>query len=127
MLHGDIYVRYNKQDLFDKGTRGGSKFDAPNMFMLMGQRNVGTKGLFHFNTMFSLDPMTVGEEGYPLLFQTGETFNNKPLVDRQHPHDLFSELSVSYANAFNRRSDIFFYLAYPCDPWIHPGGLKFKV
>src|SRR5215217_7703897 len=60
MLHGDVYLRYNKQDLFDKGTRGGEKWDAPNMVMLMGQRNVGANGLFHFNTMVSLDPITVG-------------------------------------------------------------------
>src|SRR3982751_1897488 len=92
MLHGDVYLRYNKQDLFDKGSRGDEKFDAPNMVMLMGQRNVGRNGLFHFNTMFSLDPLTVGEDGYPLLLQTGETYNDSPIVDRQHPHDLFSEL-----------------------------------
>ena len=101
MLHGNVYVRYNKQDLFDKGSRGDSKFDAPNMLMLMGQRNVGRRGLFHFNVMGSLDPVTVGEEGYPLLFQTGETYQGQPLIDRQHPHDLISELSVSYAHALS--------------------------
>ncbi|HEU4902062.1 MAG TPA: hypothetical protein VFT06_04695, partial [Flavisolibacter sp.] len=67
MLHGDVFLRYNKQDLLNKGQRGDSKFDAPNMVMLMGQRTVGKKGLFHFNTMFSLDPLTVGNGGYPLL------------------------------------------------------------
>ena len=120
MLHGDIYLRYNKQDLFDKGSRGDAKFDAPNMVMFMGQRNVGRKGLFHFNTMLSLDPLTVGEEGYPLLFQTGETYQGAPLVDRQHPHDLFSELSVSYAHALSRESDLFLYLGYPGEPALGP-------
>ncbi|HSB92977.1 MAG TPA: hypothetical protein VLC28_07675 [Flavitalea sp.] len=122
MLHGDIYFRYNKQDLFDKGSRGDAKFDAPNMVMFMGQRNVGKKGLFHFNTMFSLDPLTVGEEGYPLLFQTGETYQGAPLVDRQHPHDLFSELSVSYAYALSRESDVFVYLGYPGEPALGPAA-----
>jgi hypothetical protein len=46
MLHGNVYLRYNKQDLLNKGSRGDEKFDAPNMVMLMGQRNVGEKGLF---------------------------------------------------------------------------------
>ena len=96
MIHGNIFVRYNRQDIGEKGTRGDSKVDAPNWFMAMGQRRVGVKGLFHFNTMFSLDPL-FGGDGYPLLFQTGETFKGEPLVDRQHPHNLFSELSIAYS------------------------------
>ena len=107
MVHGSVYLRYNKQDLFEKGSRGDAKFDAPNMVMFMGQRNVGEKGLFHFSTMLSLDPWTVGGNGYPLLFQTGESYKGEPLVDRQHPHDLFSELSVSYSHAFSKKSDLF--------------------
>lgn len=120
MLHGDVYLRYNKQDLFNNGSRGGAKWDAPNMIMLMGQRNVGKKGLFHFNTMLSLDPLTVGEAGYPLLFQTGESYKGQPLIDKQHPHDLFSELSVSYAHAFSKKFDAFAYIAYPGEPALGP-------
>jgi hypothetical protein len=116
MLHGNVFIRYNKTDLFDKGTRGDSKFDIPNWFMAMGQRKVGQRGLFHFNTMFSLDAPIVGGEGYPLLFQSGETWEGKPLIDRQHPHDLFSELSVSYAHAFSKKVDAFVYLGYPGEP-----------
>jgi hypothetical protein len=120
MMHGNLFLRYNKQDVFNKGIRGGEKFDAPNMWMFMGQRNIGQKGLFHFSTMLSLDPLTVGKSGYPLLFQTGESYKGKPLIDRQHPHDLFSELSVSYAHAFSRRSDVFVYLGYPGEPALGP-------
>ena len=122
MLHGDVYLRYNKQDLLEKGSRGGSKFDAPNMMMLMGQKQVGAKGLFHFNTMFSLDPLTVGAGGYPLLFQTGEAYKGQPLVDRQHPHDLFSELSFSYAQALSKKADLFVYLGYPGEPALGPAA-----
>ncbi|NCI45295.1 hypothetical protein [Sediminibacterium soli] len=123
MLHGEAYLRYNKQDLFGKtSSRGGNQFDAPNMAMLMGQRNVGSRGLFHFSTMFSLDPLTVGASGYPLLFQTGETYRGQPLVDRQHPHDLFSELSVSYAYALSPRSDLFVYAGYPGEPAMGPSA-----
>jgi hypothetical protein len=66
--------------------------------------------------MMSLDPLTVGNSGYPLLFQTGESFRGEPLVDRQHPHDLFSELSVSYSHAFSRDADAFVYVGYPGEP-----------
>ncbi|HEY0750449.1 MAG TPA: hypothetical protein VGD26_04810, partial [Chitinophagaceae bacterium] len=90
MLHGNVFLRYNKQDLLDKGSRGDEKFDAPNWFMFMGQRPVGQKGLFRFSTMVSLDAAIAGGSGYPLLFQTGESYKGDPLIDRQHPHDLFS-------------------------------------
>jgi hypothetical protein len=122
MLHGNTFIRYNKQDLFNQGTRGDDKFDVPNMWMFMGQRNVGSRGLFHFSAMVSGDPFTVGEEGYPLLFQTGETYQGKPLIDRQHPHDLFSELSVSYAHALTDNSDLFIYLGYPGEPALGPSA-----
>jgi hypothetical protein len=31
-----------------------------------------------------------------LLLQTGETYQGQPLVDRQHPHDLFMETALMY-------------------------------
>jgi hypothetical protein len=127
MVHGNTFLRYNKQDLFDRGSRGADKFDAPNMWMFMGQRNVGTKGLFRFSSMISLDPLTVGGNGYPLLFQTGETYEGQPLIDRQHPHDLFSELSVSYAHALSPQSDIFLYLGYPGEPALGPAAFVHRA
>ncbi|MFT3680780.1 MAG: hypothetical protein QM791_10945 [Ferruginibacter sp.] len=119
MLHGNLFLHYTNQDFSNKGSRGGDKLDAPNWLMLMGQRRVGEKGLFHFNTMFSLDAVT-GGNGYPLLFQSGEAYQGKPLVDRQHPHDLFAELSVSYAHTLSKKADVFVYLAYPGEPALGP-------
>jgi hypothetical protein len=119
MIHGNIFIRYNNQDIQNKGTRGDSKVDAPNWFMAMGQRRVGNKGLFHFNTMFSLDPL-FGGEGYPLLFQTGETYKDQPLVDRQHPHNFFSELSIAYTQSFTKDIDAFVYVGYPGEPALGP-------
>jgi hypothetical protein len=120
MLHGNIFLRYTKQDIDNKGSRGGIKYDAPNWLMFMGQSKVGGKGLFHFSTMFSLDPVTEGGQGYPLLFQSGEAYNGRPIVDRQHPHDLFSELSVSYSHAFSKEADAFIYVGYPGEPALGP-------
>lgn len=119
MLHGNIFLRYNNQDFTGKGSRGDQKFDAPDWLMFMGQRKVGQNGLFHFSTMFSLDAV-FGGNGYPLLFQSGEAYKGSPLFDRQHPHDLFSELSVSYSHAFSEMSDIFVYLGYPGEPALGP-------
>jgi hypothetical protein len=43
-------------------------------------------------------------------------------VDRQHPHDLFSELSVSYAYALSSQSDVFLYIGYPGEPALGPAA-----
>ncbi|OQP59037.1 hypothetical protein [Niastella populi] len=120
MVHGSIFLRYDNQNFNNDDKRGDSRFDAPTWFMVMGQRKVGEKGLFHYSSMFSFDPVIEGGKGYPLLFQTGESYEGKPLVDRQHPHDLFSELSVSYAHAFTRDIDAFVYVGYPGEPALGP-------
>ena len=120
MLHYNLFIRYNKQDLSDKGSRGDDMFDAPNWLMFMGQRQVGEKGLFSFATMFSLDAVITGQKGYPLLFQSGESAHGVSLVDRQHPHDLFSELSVSYSYALSKNADVFAYVGYPGEPALGP-------
>lgn len=120
MLHGNFFLRYNNQDFTDKGTRGDSKVDAPDWVMFMGQRQVGKNGLFHFSIMSSLDAALGGSNGYPLLFQSGEAYKGKSIVDRQHPHDLFSELSVSYAQALSKKADVFAYFGYPGEPALGP-------
>ncbi|HEY1055021.1 MAG TPA: hypothetical protein VGE24_07795, partial [Emticicia sp.] len=104
------------QNMGRKNMRGGEAFSAPNWLMFMGQRKIGKKGLLRFNTMLSADRLTEGGAGYPLLFQTGESWQGRPLVDSQHPHDLFSELSIGYTYAFSKKSDLSFYLAYPGEP-----------
>src|SRR5581483_760599 len=116
MVHGNIFLGYTNQDFTSKGSRGDQKVSVPNWFMLMAQRKMGAKGLFHYNVMLSLDPVTEGGNGYPLLFQSGESWKGKPLVDRQHPHDLFSELSVSYSYAFSQKIDAYVYIGYPGEP-----------
>ncbi|MBO9681646.1 MAG: hypothetical protein J7502_03050 [Flavisolibacter sp.] len=119
MLHYNFFLRYNNQDFTGKGSRGDSKIDVPNFIMLMAQHQVGKNGLFHYNIMSSFDAVT-GGNGYPLLFQSGEAYKGKPIVDRQHPHDLFSELSVSYSQALSKKADVFVYVAYPGEPALGP-------
>src|SRR3954468_24424844 len=41
MIHGSFFFRYNNQDIFKAGSRGGSKIDAPNWLMAMTQHKVG--------------------------------------------------------------------------------------
>lgn len=127
MVHGGIYPRYTSQDIFGAGARGDSDWGSPNWFMLMANRETGKRGLFNFNLMFSLDPLTEGGDGYPLLFQSGETYQGKPLVDRQHPHDLIDELSVAYTHMINEDVDITAYAGYPGEPALGPPAFMHRV
>ena len=62
-------------------------------------------------SMVSLEPLTVQNRRYPLLFQTGETAYGQPIVDGQHPHDLVMELGIQYARPLNSRAMMTFYYA----------------
>lgn len=126
MGHGSVFLRFNSQDMFGAGSRGDSKADAPNWAMLMAQRRVGKNGLLRLAGMLTLDPLTIGGEGYPLLFQTGETWQGKALVDHQHPHDLVSELSVGYTQRIAPGLETFVYLGYPGEPALGPAAFMHR-
>jgi hypothetical protein len=89
MLHGYAWGVYSDQG----GPRGGNKTFVNSMAMVQADRALGNSAHLQLRTMMSLEPL-MKHEGYPNLFATGETANGSPLVDRQHPHDLFMELSA---------------------------------
>jgi hypothetical protein len=99
MQDGLVLGLFNDQG----GPRGGEEFKVPNWWMGMLSRQRG-RHEFALNMMFSLDPATVGDEGYREIFQVGEAFEGKPLVDRQHPHDLFVQLAASWRVSFSERT-----------------------
>ncbi|MFD2573096.1 hypothetical protein ACFSUS_20815 [Spirosoma soli] len=128
MLHYAIYLRYTSQNMNNPDGRGrGQQFGAPNWFMGMAQRKIGQRGLFQVRAMVSLDPLTVSNGGYPLLFQTGETYQDQPLIDKQHPHDLVSELSVSYSHALSKDIDLYGYVGYPGEPAVGPPAFMHRI
>lgn len=91
MAHGVIFADYNQQG----GPRGAGKAESVNWGMLMEQHNLGS-GTILFREMFSAESLTSPHPGFPELFQTGETYHNEPLVDHQHPHNVFAELAALY-------------------------------
>ena len=115
MIHGYADLIYDHQG----GPRGGSKTFSESMLMVMAQHAAGS-GTLTLRTMLSLDP-AMGKAGYPLLLQTGETANGvDPLVDRQHPHDLFMELAGAYSLPVGTASSAFVYVGYPGEPALGP-------
>jgi hypothetical protein len=116
MVHGDFHVRYT-----DVGSeRGDSRIDAPNWFMGMYSHPLSAQSQLGLRGMFSLDPLTEGGNDDPLLYQTGETWHQQPLHDRQHSHDLFSELSTTYSQRLGPQSSAYLYLGYPGEPALGP-------
>lgn len=115
MFHYNAVVGINAQG----GPRGTTKFESANWFMPEALRRVG-KGTLGLRAMFSFEPFTFARGGSPLLFQTGETFDNQPLIDRQHPHDLFMELSASYTVPLGEKGTWFTYFGYPGEPALGP-------
>lgn len=115
MLHYNLIVGLNRQG----GPRGVTKLDSANWFMPMAFRRLG-RGTLGLRAMFSAEPFTFPPGGSPLLFQTGETYKGRPLIDRQHPHDLFMELSATYTVAVGERGTWFTYVGYPGEPALGP-------
>jgi len=101
------------------GPRGGDKTFLAGMVMGMAQRPMGD-GTLGFKAMVSPDPL-MGRRGYPLLLATGETADGEtPLIDRQHPHDLFMELSASYSHPLGGGFDGYVYAGLPGEPAFGP-------
>ncbi len=116
MLHGAIFPRYTNVST----RRGDDRIDAPNWIMGMYSHPLGETAQFGARLMMSLDPLTEGGRGYPLLFQSGESWHDQPLHDRQHPHDLFDELSMSLSQKFDHDLSAYVYFGYPGEPALGP-------
>ncbi len=115
MLHGFAFAQYDKQG----GPRGDSQFGSLNWAMLMADHSLGG-GRFQLRFMPSLDPATVGKCGYPLLLQSGEECNGRPLVDQQHPHDFFMELAAVYERELTSKVAMVMYVAPAGEPALGP-------
>jgi hypothetical protein len=121
MLHGYADLAWDRQG----GKRGDEKTFVASMFMAMGQRPLGP-GTWGLRAMLSADPF-MGEEGYPLLFQTGETADGQTeLVDRQHPHDAFMELATTYSVPVGEGS-VFGYVGLPGEPALGPPAFMHRA
>jgi hypothetical protein len=115
MLHGEAKLGVNHQG----GPRGITKFESQNWLMPMAFRRIG-RGTLQLRGMFSLEPLTFSGAGSPQIFQTGESYQGRHLVDSQHPHDLFMELSATYTVPVGERATWYAYLGFPGEPALGP-------
>ncbi len=115
MFMGTAFLNDTQQS----GPRGADKLYSPNWFMYMLEHKAGG-GAFLFETMLSLEPLTVTDRRYPLLFQTGETAYGQPIVDGQHPHNFVMSLGVHYAHSLGEDTVVEFFVAPVGDPALGP-------
>ena len=115
MAHGVLNLVYDRQS----GPRGDRKTFVSGMAMGMARRPIGN-GTLQFKGSLSPDPL-MGKRGYPLLLASGETADGEEhLVDRQHPHDFFMELSASISQRIGQKSSVFLYGGLPGEPAFGP-------
>jgi hypothetical protein len=115
MAHGQVFIDYNQQS----GPRGEGKAESVNWGMLMEQHKLGSSTIL-FRQMFSAESLTSPHPGFPELFQTGETYHGEPLVDHQHPHNVFAELSFLYTLPLSHRISWELYGGPSAEPALGP-------
>ncbi|APG63433.1 hypothetical protein LPB140_00765 [Sphingorhabdus lutea] len=126
MAHGFINGVYTNQT----GPRGDDKAYVQSMLMLMANKEINW-GKVQFRSMNSLEPL-MSNRGYPNLFATGETAGGEPLVDRQHPHDFFMELSARVDVNITDNAALFLYGGPVGEPalgpsvFMHRGSSKYN-
>jgi hypothetical protein len=105
--------------------RGGDKLYSTNWGML-GATHAFGGGAAMLRTMLSLEPATITGRRYPELFQIGETAFGQPIVDAQHPHNLFMEIAAQYAHPIGRGT-LNFYYAPVGDPALGPAAYPHRA
>jgi hypothetical protein len=124
MLMGHALL--NGVDDRQPGPRGGDRGFVSGMVMGMARRDLG-HGILQLRAMLSPEPL-MGARGYPLLLASGETADGvTELVDRQHPHDLFMELSASYSLRLSSKASAFLYAGLPGEPAFGPPAFMHRL
>lgn len=116
MFMGTAFV----SDIQQSGPRGGDKLYSTNQFMVSAEHRAGAKGAFETELMLSLEPATITDRRYPLLFQTGETAYGLPLTDAQHPHNFIMALGFHYVYQLGENTLVDAYAAPVGDPALGP-------
>jgi hypothetical protein len=106
-------------DTQQTGPYGYDKLYSTNWGMLGAMHPLG-HGEVMLRAMVSLEPATVTDRRYPLLFQTGETAYGSPITNAQHPHNFVMELSAQYSHSVGERATAALYYGVVGDPALGP-------
>lgn len=119
---GVIRVLYNREG----GPSGHEAFESNNWNMVHASHDLWG-GRLSLMMMNSLEPATMTKRGSPQLFQEGETFEGQPLIDYQHPHDFWMNLSATYRHSLGAESALWLQVAPVGDPAIGPTAFMHRA
>jgi hypothetical protein len=124
MLHGTGFVQF----LYESGEshHGSHQGGSINWIMAMARRPAGS-GRFGLRLMASLEPWTIPGCGYPDLLATGEMCDGDTIHDRQHPHDLFMEVSADYDRPIGRSLRWQIYAGLAGEPALGPPAFPHRL
>ena len=115
MTHGALFVQYIRES----GIRGEGQLGSVNWLMLAASRPFGG-GALRVRTMLSAEPVTLTGRGYPQLLQVSQQYQGQTVSDRQHPHELFTELAIAFDRAAGRNVGVSGYVGVVGEPAVGP-------
>lgn len=122
LFKGNVFAGYS----YFLGARGSDEFFSTNHVDALSWLDLGPFE-FALRGMLSAEPFTVGDDGYPLPLQTGGTLEGQPLVDRQHPNDLFVELAGTVTLSLGKGFALFAYVAAAGEPALGPVSYTHRI
>ena len=122
MMDGRAALQYVRQT----GLRRQWQLGSTNWLMGMADRDAAG-GIIQLRAMVSAEPATLTSMGYPLLLQVAQPYRGGTLTDRQHPHELLSELALRYARPLRSRAGVELYIAAAGEPALGPVAYRHRA
>ena len=119
---GVVRLQFNRQG----GPSGREAFESTNWNMVHAEHDF-LGGRFSLMMMNSLEPATLTRFGTPQIFQLGETLDREPLVDVQHPHDFFMNLSATYRHPLGADGGFWLQYAPVGEPALGPAAFMHRA
>jgi len=121
MVHGSAFLQYDRQF----GTRADHQLGSVNWVMMTANRAVAG-GTVRLRAMASAEPLTLTEKGYPQLLQVAQPYRGATLTDRQHPHDVVSEIALAFERPVWSRVAVSLYTAPVGEPALGPVAYRHR-
>ena len=123
MIHGTLFGQYifEPGDVHRTGGFANHQVSSANWGMVMARRSAGA-GRIGLRAMLSAEPWTVSDCGVIDYLASGEMCDGDTIHDRQHPHDLFMELSADYVRPLGRGLALQVYGGVSGEPALGPPG-----
>jgi hypothetical protein len=128
MVHGALFGQYvyEPDDVHRTGGFANRQASSVNWGMVMARRRAGA-GRVGLRAMLSAEPWTVTDCGFISYFATGEMCGGDTIHDRQHPHDLFMELSADYERPLGSSARWQVYGGLSGEPALGPPGFPHRL